>query len=111
MKTSPFACIKMFELRTDLFTKVVVEVSAKSSGRFNPRYAAFREYRAHDGTIRRTPYLGEREMKLVPGLLKQAADHVDVLKRERMSTPAPKGETPIVEAESEIRSEGSLEAA
>jgi len=97
MKTSPFECIKMFELRTDLFTKVVVEVSAKSSGRFNPRYAAFREYRAHDGSIKRTPYLGDREMKLVAGLLKQAADYVDMLKRERAATPA-KLEPPVAEA-------------
>lgn len=77
MQTNPYETVKTFELRTDLNTKVVVEVSARSHGdRRSYRIGTFRVYEAADGTERRSPWLGLREYVLKQGLEKTATDFV-----------------------------------
>jgi hypothetical protein len=77
MKTSLYETVKTFELRTDLATKLVSEVSARDNGR-RPQYriATFRVYDGPDGQQRRSPWLGEREMVLKQGLEKAALEWV-----------------------------------
>ena len=75
MKTSLYETVKTFELRTDLNTKVVTEVSAREvGGRQQYRTATFRVYEGPDRTERRSPWLGVREMVLKQGQEKAAMD-------------------------------------
>lgn len=77
MNTSLYETIKTFELRTDLNTKVVTEVSARDNGvRRSYRVGTFRVYDAHDGTVRKSPWLGTRELMLKQGLEKTAVDFI-----------------------------------
>jgi hypothetical protein len=83
MKTSLYETVKTFELRTDLTTKLVSEVSARDNGR-RPQYriATFRVYDGPDGAERRSPWLGEREMVLKQGLEKAALEWVATKRKE-----------------------------
>ena len=77
MNTSLYETIKTFELRTDLNTKVVTEVSARDNGvRRSYRVGTFRVYDAHDGTERKSPWLGTRELMLKQGLEKAAVEFI-----------------------------------
>ena len=90
MKTSLYETVKTFELRTDLATKLVSEVSARDNGR-RPQYriATFRVYDGPDGKERRSPWLGEREMVLKQGLEKAALDWPEFVALARASRLAP----------------------
>jgi hypothetical protein len=77
MKTSLYETVKTFELRTDLNTKVVTEVSARDIGdRRQFRTATFRVYEGPERTERRSPWLGVREMVLKQGLEKAAMEWI-----------------------------------
>ena len=82
MKTSLYATVKTFELRTDLTTKLVCEVSVRDNGRRQYRIATFRCYDGPDGNERRSPWLGEREMVLKQGLEKAALEWVALKRKE-----------------------------
>jgi hypothetical protein len=76
MKTG-YETIKRFELSTAEGTRVVTSISAKSTGdRVYFRVATLREHDAFDGTVRRSPWLGVRELVLKAELEKQAMDFI-----------------------------------
>ena len=99
MKTSLYETIKTFELRTDLATKLVSEVSARDNGR-RPQYriATFRVYDGPDGKERRSPWLGEREMVLKQGLEKAALEWVADKRKQAVVAEAASAETSATEA-------------
>src|SRR5579863_5046822 len=98
MKTSLYETVRTFELRTDLTTKLVSEVSARDNGR-RPQYriATFRVYDGPDGQERRSPWLGEREMVLKQGLEKAALEWV-ALKRKEVPADAEAGKPSVSQA-------------
>jgi hypothetical protein len=76
-KTGLYETIKQFELRADESTKVVTSVSAKTLGkRIFFRVATLREHAVSDGTVRRSPWLGVREMALKAELEKRALQFI-----------------------------------
>ena len=101
---TPYQKIKSFELRTDLNTKVVADVSLRINGdRRMYRVGVFREYDAHDGTVRRSPWLGVRELMLKPGLEKQALAFIrDEEARRRLAPVAPLPSAPSATAETPV---------
>ena len=55
--------VRVFERRTDRRTVVVTAVSAKKvEGKVLFRIATFREHMGRDGVLRRSPWLGQREV-------------------------------------------------
>ena len=55
--------VRVFERRTDKRTIVVTAVSAKKvDGKVLFRIATFREHMGRDGVLRRSPWLGQREV-------------------------------------------------
>ncbi|HZS36706.1 MAG TPA: hypothetical protein VFF06_07770 [Polyangia bacterium] len=77
MKASLYETIKQFELRSDETTKVVTSISAKNAGsRIFFRVATLREHALGDGTVRRSPWLGVREMALKSELEKRALEFI-----------------------------------
>ena len=67
--TCAYETVKIFELWTDVNTKVRVEVSRRKTGHSFYRIATFRVY-GKDG--RCSPWLGLREMRLKAGLEAEA---------------------------------------
>ena len=94
MKTSLYETVKTFELRTDLATKLVSEVSARDNGR-RPQYriATFRVYDGPDGKERRSPWLGEREMVLKQGLEKAALEWVAEKRKQAVAAESTAAES------------------
>ena len=87
MNTSLYETIKKFELRTDLNTKVVSEVSARDTGTKRAyRVATWREYDHHDGSVRKSPWLGTREVVLKEGLEKAALAFIREDEAQRRSS-------------------------
>jgi hypothetical protein len=77
MKTSLYETVKQFELRSDESTKVVTSISAKNAGsRIFFRVATLREHVLGDGTVRRSPWLGLRELALKTELEKRAVEFI-----------------------------------
>jgi hypothetical protein len=99
MKTSLYETVKTFELRTDLATKLVSEVSARDNGR-RPQYriATFRVYDGPDGKERRSPWLGEREMVLKQGLEKAALEWVAEKRKQAVVAEAATAENEASQA-------------
>lgn len=99
MKTTLYETVKTFELRTDLATRLVSEVSARDNGR-RPQYriATFRVYDGPDGKERRSPWLGEREMVLKQGLEKAALEWVADKRRQAVVAESTATETKAAEA-------------
>jgi hypothetical protein len=99
MKTSLYETVKTFELRTDLATKLVSEVSARDNGR-RPQYriATFRVYDGPDGKERRSPWLGEREMVLKQGLEKAALEWVAEKRKQAVVAEAETAENEASQA-------------
>jgi hypothetical protein len=89
MKTH-YETIKQFELRSDKQTRLVTSISAKSAGgRVVFRVATHREHAAPDGTLRRSPWLGVRELALKAELEKQAMEFIaSESVRRKQSMPA-----------------------
>jgi hypothetical protein len=88
MKTN-YETIKRFELRSDKHTRLVTSISAKSAGnRVFFRVATHREHTAH-GLVRRSPWLGVRELALKAELEKQAMEFIaSESVRQKQSIPA-----------------------
>ncbi len=75
--TSLYETIKEFEIRSDASTKIVTAVSAKSAGnRVYFRVATLREHVLRDGTVRRSPWLGLRELDLKAQLEQRALEFI-----------------------------------
>ncbi len=89
MNTSLYETIQKFELRTDLHTKVIAEVSARTSGaRRTYRVATYREYVGPSGELKRSHWLGTRELMLKPGLEKSALEFIQKDEAKRQTTEA-----------------------
>jgi hypothetical protein len=59
-----YEIVRVFERRTDRRTVVATAVSAKriENGKVVFRIATFREHMGRDGVLRRSPWLGQREV-------------------------------------------------
>jgi hypothetical protein len=77
MRGNGYEMIKRFEAQSDKDTKVVVSISARAIGdKVTYRLATQREHRISDGTVRRSPWLGMREMVAKAELEKQAMEYI-----------------------------------
>ena len=79
--SAEYQMIRQFEMRTDRSTKVVTAVSVKRAARHGNdrmtfRVATLREHVGRDGVVRRSPWLGARELLLKAALEQQALDFI-----------------------------------
>jgi hypothetical protein len=77
MTSGGYEQIKRFEAKSGSGTKVVVAVSSREvDGKMTFRVATLREFRITDGAVRRSPWLGLRELALKADLEKQAVQFI-----------------------------------
>ncbi len=84
-----YELVRVFERRTDRRTVVVTAVSAKriEDGKVLFRVATFREHMGRDGVLRRSPWLGQREVVHKIELEQEAMGYI-VAETARMRQPS-----------------------
>jgi hypothetical protein len=80
-ESAEYQMVRQFEMRTDRSTKVITAVSVKRAirergDRMLFRVATLREHIGKDGVVRRSPWLGTRELLLKAVLEQQAMDFI-----------------------------------